>query len=126
MKDLKGKIIVAGTMLQSQFQWKSFVDSRLNFLQDPAQIRFLPTSANQIQVIWDVLNGSADVGFARDIVLNDPSLLAYRSQLRVINLKPDLSTDEGQPWPIPVGTFILTSLHASLTSSLYLPLTMEP
>jgi ABC-type amino acid transport substrate-binding protein len=120
MKDLKGKIIVSANMLTSQFQWKVFVDSGLNFLQDPAQIRFLPTSANQIQVIWDVLNGNADVGFAREIVLNDPSLLAYQSQLKVINLMPDLLTDDGHPWPFPVGTFIITPLRASLAFSRFL------
>ncbi len=103
VRDLKGKVVVSLNILNSQFQWKVFSDHGMNFLQDPAQIRFLPSKADAIQAIWDVLSGDADVGFVREVVLNDPGLKDRIAELRVLNLNTNLLTDDGQSWPFPVS-----------------------
>jgi hypothetical protein len=103
VRDLIGKVIVSINVLNSQFQWKVFFDNGMNFLQDPAQIQFLPTDADATQVIWDVLNGNADVGFVRDITLNAQQLKPRIAELKVLNLDANLLTDDGQRWPLQVS-----------------------
>ena len=103
VRDLIGKVIVSINILNSQFQWKVFSDNGMNFLQDSAQIKFLPNNADALQVIWDVLNGNADVGFVRDITLNAQELKPRLAELKVLNLDANLLTDDGQRWPFQVS-----------------------
>ena len=115
VEDMKGRIIVSSNFLQSQFQWNVLTENGFNFLQDPAQIRFLPNDADQIQAVWDVLSGKADVGFACDTVLNDPTLRDHLGSLRVVNLMEHLQTDQGQPWPFLVRSFTRTPLSPKVS-----------
>eukprot|EP00873_Tetraselmis_striata_P015852 jgi/Tetstr1/436116/TSEL_024963.t1 len=109
LADLQDKIVEAGSLSglgAAQLQWNELQAHGLDFLNDPAQVRF---AYNQEKIVHDVIAGYADVGMVRtDLAegMADQGLINM-TDIRVINQQDDpefpfpYSTSLAAPeWPL--------------------------
>jgi serine/threonine protein kinase len=108
LKDMKGKILAADTMLSSggaQMQFREMQNTGLSYINDPKQLVF---TGNQEDIVKGVISGDFDVGLIRTDQIegtkDSNGKLVDPSLLKIID--PKSNTMEGSPFPFVASTIL--------------------